>query len=183
MLQPNFQPFPALETSRLRLLRLEAGDAAAIFRLRSEPQIIKYLDRAPAESLEEAEIFMQNVLNGEAANDSILWALRLHNKPDLLGTIGFWRMQKEHFRAEIGYGMLPEYWGQGFISEAMAAVLEYGFQNMGLHSVEANANPDNKASIRVLEKQGFVQEAYFRENYYYNGKFFDSAIFSLLAPQ
>ena len=66
------------------------------------------------------------------------------------------------------------------MQEAMAAVLGYGFSAIGLHSVEANVNPDNQASVRLLEKNGFVREAYFKENYYYNGVFKDSVIYSLL---
>ena len=68
------------------------------------------------------------------------------------------------------------------MDEAMKGVLQYGFETMKLHSVEANVNPGNNASTKVLEKNGFVKEAYFKENYYYNGKFIDSAIYSLLTP-
>ena len=66
------------------------------------------------------------------------------------------------------------------MQEAMEAVLLYGFQKMKLDSVEANVNPFNAASIKLLEKNGFVREGYFRGNYYYNGKFLDSAIYALL---
>jgi ribosomal-protein-alanine N-acetyltransferase len=66
--------------------------------------------------------------------------------------------------------------------EALKAILDYGFQEMGLHSVEANVNPSNLASIRLLEKNHFIREAYFRENYFYDGRYIDSAIYSLLNP-
>ncbi|MGE5859464.1 MAG: GNAT family N-acetyltransferase, partial [Ignavibacteria bacterium] len=61
--------------------------------------------------------------------------------------------------------------------------LNYGFKVMNLHSIEANVNPDNKASIRLLERNNFTREAYFKENYFYNGKFLDSAIYSLLISE
>ena len=64
----------------------------------------------------------------------------------------------------------------------MSAVMNYGFDVMKLHSVEANVNPDNGASVRVLQKAGFVQEAHFRENYFFAGRFLDTLIFSKLAP-
>ncbi|MBP6649301.1 MAG: GNAT family N-acetyltransferase, partial [Bacteroidia bacterium] len=74
----------------------------------------------------------------------------------------------------------PDYQKQGIMAEALLKVLDYGFKTMKLHSVEANVNPENAGSINLLEKSGFVREAYFRENYYYDGKFLDSAIYSLL---
>jgi ribosomal-protein-alanine N-acetyltransferase len=100
-----------------------------------------------------------------------------------MGTIGFWRIQKEHYRAEIGYLLHPSWQGKGIMREALKAVLDYGFQAMKLHSVEAHVNPSNASSIGLLEKCGFVREAYYRENYFYNGQFMDSAVYSLLAPE
>jgi [ribosomal protein S5]-alanine N-acetyltransferase len=91
-------------------------------------------------------------------------------------------MQKEHYRAEIGYALHPEHQGIGLMQEALNAVLDYGFTVMNLHSVEANVNPNNAASINLLQRNGFMREGMFRENYFYNGKFLDSAIYSLLTP-
>ena len=115
-------------------------------------------------------------------DSGITWAIT--QKPDeaMIGSIGFWRIDKENHRAEIGYMMLPEYQGQGLMREAITRVLETGFRHIGFHSVEANINPHNDRSRRLLESVGFVQEAYFRENYFYNGRYFDSAIFSLIDP-
>ncbi|HMG14548.1 MAG TPA: GNAT family protein, partial [Saprospiraceae bacterium] len=117
------------------------------------------------------------------ANDGILWAISFKENPKLLGTIGFWRITKEHYRAEIGYILDPEHWGKGIMHEAMKAVLNYGFTHMNLHSVEAVVNPDNDASISVLERNKFKREAYYRENYYYQGKFLDSGVYSLIISE
>lgn len=89
-------------------------------------------------------------------------------------------MDKEHYRAEIGYSLLPDYWSKGYMAEAARCAIDYGFSMLNFHSIEANVNPNNAASIRLLEKMNFVREAYFRENFYYDGKFLDSAIYSLL---
>jgi ribosomal-protein-alanine N-acetyltransferase len=83
-----------------------------------------------------------------------------------------------HYRAEIGYVLHPQHQGKGLMTEAMKAVIHYAFEVMQLHSIEANINPLNIASKQVLLKNGFVQEAYFRENFYFNGVFLDSMIFS-----
>jgi len=64
----------------------------------------------------------------------------------------------------------------------MTIVLDYGFRALQFHSIEANVNPDNAASIKLLERNNFVREAYHKENYYFNGKFLDSAIYSPVTP-
>ena len=105
----------------------------------------------------------------------------LKNESKLIGSIGLWRTVPEHHYAEIGYSLLNEYQRKGLMYEAMIASLKYGFNEMQLHRVEANINPLNIPSRAILEKAGFVKEAHFVENYYYNGYYTDSAIYSLLS--
>jgi ribosomal-protein-alanine N-acetyltransferase len=76
----------------------------------------------------------------------------------------------------------PDFWRKGIMKEAVLAAIDYGFNTMKLHSIEAHINPANAASAAVLEATGFVREAYFKEDFYYKGKFTDSAIYSLLTP-
>lgn len=173
-----FQPFPVLHTPRLLLRQVQPDDVDEIFFLRSDPSVLQYIDRYPARSKEEAAAFIDNVRKWEAANESILWAMCFPENQKLIGTIGYWRIQPEHFRAEIGYVLHPQHHGNGLMTEAMKAVIDYAFEVMRLHSIEANINPMNEASKQVLLKNGFVQEAYFRENFYFDGKFLDSMIFS-----
>ena len=181
-LDVNFTPFPVLHTERLLLRKLELTDADDLLFLRSDPAIMKHLDREPLHSVGEAALFIKRILDSLDRNEGITWGISLKDDSRLIGTIGFWRLVKEHFRAEIGYLLHPDYWGQGLVSEAINTIMDYGFTVMKLHSVEANVNPANKASVRALEKTGFVQEAYFRENYFYKGRFLDTLIFSKLAP-
>jgi ribosomal-protein-alanine N-acetyltransferase len=182
MLSLNFNPFPTLHTERLVLREVSAGDAAEIFFLRSNEQVLQYLDKAPATSVEEAAAFIQRIQEDQSKTAGILWGITVKNSPNIIGTVGFWQMQKEHYRAEIGYALHPGYQGRGIMDEALKAVLAYGFETMKLHSVEANINPANNASRKLLEKNGFIKEAYFKENYFFNGRFIDSEIYSLLAP-
>ncbi|MEO6328855.1 MAG: GNAT family protein [Ginsengibacter sp.] len=101
----------------------------------------------------------------------------------LIGTICFWNINKEHYRSEIGYALHPGYQGKGIMQQALIAVLDYGFKTMKLHSIEANVNPCNISSINLLERNNFIREGYFKENFCYDGKFSDSAIYSLIAPK
>lgn len=182
MLTINFTPFPTLNTERLVLRELTVADANEIFFLRSDMEILKYLDKEPAKSIDEATKFIELINENTISNNSILWGIALKESPAIIGSICFWRIIKEHYRAEIGYVLHPQFQGKGIMDEAIKAVLQYGFEVMQLHSVEANINPANIASMKLLEKNGFVREAYFKENYYYNGNFIDSAIYSLIKP-
>lgn len=105
------------------------------------------------------------------SNEGINWAITLKDNPKLIGIIGHYRIKPEHFRAEIGYMLLPKYHGQGILSEAIKEVVSYGFEIMKLHSKEAIIDPENFASEKVLQKNGFVKEAHLKENEYYEGKF------------
>ncbi len=179
-LNTEFDPFPFLHTKRLQLRAISLQDAARLYALRTNEQVMRYLDRPMLGSLDAAREMIERSVKDRQNGDGINWAISLQSSELLIGTIGFWRMEKEHFRAEIGYMLLPDFQQQGLMQEAMEAVIDYGFQKMRLHSIEANVNPDNRASIRLLERNGFVREAYFKENHYYNGQFLDSVIYSLL---
>jgi len=74
----------------------------------------------------------------------------------------------------------PDFWGKGIMKEALLAAIDFGFNQMNLHSIEAHINPDNTASGMLLEKVGFVREAYFKEDFFFRGEFIDTAIYSLL---
>jgi ribosomal-protein-alanine N-acetyltransferase len=141
---------------------------------------MEFLDRPLAKSMEEAVVFIQKISDGVLRNESITWAITQKGDDTLIGTIGYWTVTKEHYRAEIGYLLSPVFQGQGIMHEALMQVIDYGFNQMKIHSIEANVNPANAPSIKLLEKNGFIREAYHRENYYFNGKFLDSAIYSLL---
>ncbi len=177
-----FAAFPVLETQRFRLRAPTFDDAADIFRIMSDPNVTRYFGALPMTAIEQAR---QRVAAIEAAfqeQSGVRWAITHRANGQLLGTAGFWRLIRSHFRAEIGYELAPEWWGQGVMTEALGAMLDFGFTRMGLHSVEAQIHPANMGSRRVLEKLGFVQEGYFRENYYdiVEAGFTDTAVFSLL---
>lgn len=180
MLEVNFSPFPELRTLRCRLRQIRPEDAPQVLRLRSDDQVLQYLEREKMQTLAEAHGFIALLQQQWQENNAVNWVLCLDPSEEMIGTVAFWRLEKEHYRAEIGYTLLPEYWGRGLMHEVLQLVLPYGFKQIGLHSIEANVNPNNTASIRLLERNGFVREAYFRENYYFRGKFLDSAVYSLL---
>ncbi len=179
MLQPCFTPFPVLKTERLLLRKLKKEDGAQILALRSDDRVMKYIGKEPARNIFDAHEFICRISESLQANNGITWAIELKSNPDvLIGTIGHWRLIKENYRAETGYMLLPEYWRKGIIKEALLAVLDFGFNEMDLHTIEAQINPENIASARLLESTGFVREAYFKENFFFRGEFSDTAVYS-----
>lgn len=181
MLELNFSPFPEIKTDRLLLRKMRDADVAEMFFLRTDERVMKYIDREKPESEEEALNFIRKINTSIENNECVLWAIALEEEPDtLIGTIGFWRIIHQHYRAEIGYMLHPDLWGKGIMKEALLAAADFGFKTMKLHSIEAHINPENTASGLLLEKAGFVREAYFKEDYYFRGKFLDTAIYSLL---
>ena len=102
------------------------------------------------------------------------------NDPKLLGIIGYYRIQPENYRAEIGYMLSPDHHGKGIIPEAVNRLIKYGFEDLKLHSIEAVIDPENYASEKVLQKCGFVKEAHLKESEFWEGKFLDKVIYSLL---
>ncbi|HLF51788.1 GNAT family protein [Flavobacterium sp.] len=180
MLTINFTPFPNLETERLLLRRVDNNDVNEIFTLRSNVETMKYIPRPLVKSIEDALEHIAMIDSKIEANEGINWAITLKGNPKLIGIIGHYRIKPEHFRAEIGYMLLPEFQGKGIISEAIKKAVDYGFNVMGLHSIEAIIDPENTASAIVLEKNNFVKEAHLKENEFYEGRFLDTVIYSLL---
>jgi len=159
---------------------MEEKDAEAFYKLRSDNIVMKYLDRDYMKSSVEALKMINEIKAQCKENTCIQWTVTLKEKDDLIGTICYWRIEKHHHRAEMGYMLSPKFHRQGIMQEAMVAVINYGFEKMGLHSIEAQTHPDNTASKALLLKNGFKQEGLFKENYFHNGKYIDTAVFSLL---
>ncbi|HVZ95405.1 MAG TPA: GNAT family N-acetyltransferase [Chitinophagaceae bacterium] len=181
MLQLNFSPFPVIQTPRLFLRQMTKSDAPEILFLRSSNEVMRYIGREKSKTIADAEDYLDKIAASINSNNGIMWAITFTGSPEkLIGYIGYWRIVPEHYRAEVGYMLHPDFWRQGIMKEALTALSAYAFNKMGLHSIEATINPGNEASARLLESLGFVKEAYFKEDYYFNGAFHDTIIYSLL---
>lgn len=182
MLRLDLTHIPKLSTPRLILRELVDADTPAVFLLRSNPEVMRFIPKPLNTHTDEARLMVREFRQAALRNESIMWGITVKGSNKVMGYIGFWRIIKEHDRAEIGYALHPDLWGQGLMSEAVAAVMEHGFRVMGLHSVEASVTPDNRSSIQVLERNGFVKEGHFKENFRSHGVFVDSVIYSRLTP-
>lgn len=178
----RFDPFPVLETERLVLRAIGDDDLDVMVRLHADPIVLRFLGRAPR-TREEVAQRIADEQAWVAAGESIRWAMAPREGGPIVGTLGFWRWNQTHELAEIGFDLVPEAYGKGLMVEAAGPVLRYGFDAMGLHRVEANIDPANLASARVLEKLGFVREGTQRENWFYAGTYTDTGVYGLLARE
>lgn len=183
MLTINFSEFPELETERLKLRRADVNDINELFALRSDPKVMEYIPKPVATSIEEASEHLKAIDEKISSNEIINWAITLKGYAKMIGTIGYYHIKPEHYRAEIGYMLLPDFQGKGYVTEAIAEVVNYGFATMGLHSIEALIDPANLGSAKVLEKCDFMKEGHFKESEFYNGEFIDTVIYSKVNGQ
>jgi ribosomal-protein-alanine N-acetyltransferase len=175
-----FKAFPELESERLFFRKIVAGDVKDLFLIRSDDDVMKFMDVSRFKSISDAEKMIDSIEKSYHNESGINWGIVEKHSNVFLGYFGFFRLIPEHCRAEIGYALNPEYWGKGYMHETINRLVRFGFEIMKLHSIEANVNPENEKSKKVLEKIGFKKEAYFRENYLFNDRFLDSVIYSLL---
>lgn len=182
MLELDLSAVPPLSTARLDLDALQDSDAEALFVMRSDPVCMRFVPRPLARTVHDALAHIALVRAEQAENNSCTWAVRLKGDPTLIGVISLLRIKPEHHRTELGYLLSPAHWGRGLMTEAVAAVVDHAFRDLHFHSIEAIVDPRNVGSITVLERNGFVREGLFRENFLYNGEFLDSGVYALLAP-
>lgn len=175
-----FNEFPVLESERLIYREMQKEDASGLFSIRGNDQAMQYMDSVWHSSVEDSKVNIEEIQKAFLDKNGINWAIVEKDSNQFIGYFGYWRLDKSNSRAEIGYALIPEFWGKGYMKEAALTLIDFGFKQLKVHSIEANINPSNDASRKLLLKLGFKKEAYFRENYFYKGKFLDSEIYSLL---
>ncbi|MBL4715434.1 MAG: GNAT family N-acetyltransferase [Bacteroidia bacterium] len=151
----NFTPFPSLTTERLTLRQLKDTDDFAIFSLRSDASVNKYIDRPTSTTINEAKQFIIKIHDGIKQNKSIYWVVCLQDDPSLIGTICLWNFSNDKACAELGYELNPSSQGKGLMDEALKSVINYSFHALGLNTIEAYTHKDNVGSTRMLVKNKF----------------------------
>lgn len=144
---------------------------------------MKYINKAKPVSIDEVMAMIRGMQQEFQMNKTRAWGIINKANGRLIGTIGYYRMLPEHFRAEIGYMLHPDFWGKGIMRKLIDVVIKHGFERMGLHSIEARINPENINSRKILERSGFVSEGYLKESFYFDGQFLDTEVFGLLKSQ
>lgn len=172
--------FKLIETNRLLLKGLSPEAMTEIFERNHKPKIKEILGH---QSEEDYEKELHKYKNGYSSYNRSFMLFLLEDKASgkIIGRCGLHNWNTDHWRAEIGYHMIDEsFKQQGLMSEAVEAIIHYGFKGMNLNRIEALVASYNTASLRLLEKNGFIREGVLRNHYYVNGVFEDSILFSKL---
>lgn len=177
--QGNENPFPILTTERLLLRRFQPDDIESVYRGLSHPEVIKYYGVNYA-SLEATQEQMDWFATIEKEEKGIWWAVCNKQDQTFLGAIGFNNWSKENRKIEMGYWLLPEFWGSGIIREAGLAACEYAFQKMSVHRIEAVVETENANSKKIMTQLGFELEGVMRDCEIKNSKFISLEMYARL---
>jgi len=175
--------FPRLETERLILRQITSRDTAAVFRLFSNRKVARYLDFPVLETMDQAREIVDWCDAIWQDGSGMRWGITKKGDRELIGTCGFHNWARRNYRADIGYDLLPAYWGRGLMREAVTRVIRYGTDQMALHRVQAMVHPENVRSQGLLERLGFTREGMLREWRFYRGEFWDEICYSLLEDE
>jgi ribosomal-protein-alanine N-acetyltransferase len=156
MLNSSFTPFPILTTERLTLRQLSSEDGQAIFTLRSDTEINKYLNRQVSKTIVDAINFINNINDAIKKKDSIYWAITLTNSKTFVGTICLFDFSKKN-SCEIGFELMTKFQEQGIMKEAAQIVIDYAFQTLKIQKILAVTHYENKNSTKLLTKFNFVK--------------------------
>lgn len=177
---PTRLPQPELSSLRLRLRESREDDAPALFAIHSDPQVMRYWSCPAWTRPAQAEQKLAEIRRQRRELDILVWAIADARSDLLIGSSAVFAMNLEQGRAEIGYSLHRDWQGRGLASEALRMILRHLFDGMGLRRIEADIDPRNLASCRLVERLGFVREGTLRERWQVNGECADSALYGLL---
>src|SRR5690606_21639547 len=133
-------------------------DAEEIMRMRQSKRVNRFIARNPMENLEDAKLLVEKTSEAFRSKSGIGWAGILREGQSIIGTCGFNKIDFQNNRAEIGGELSVDFWGKNIAVEAVRAIVDFGFREMNLHSIEAVVSPDNRGAIYLLESLGFEKE-------------------------
>lgn len=176
----NWDQLPTIEANRVYLRPVTIEDTDHLFRIFSDPEVMRYWSTPPLTDRNAATALVLEINEGFLQRTMLKWGLALRKSDDLIGTATLFNLNLESGRAEIGYGLGREHWRNGYMNEALRALIEYSFEVLHLRRLEADVDPRNTSSIRTVERLGFQREGYLRERWHVNGEIQDSLFYGLL---
>ena len=171
---------PTLETERLILRKMVLNDAESVFAYASNSEVSRYTLWETHRSIEDSRAFLEFATQKYENGGEPDWGIVYRGNGCLVGACGLVNWEAEHARAEVGFVLSREYWGRGLMSEAVRAILRFGFERMNLNRIEARCIAENAASARVMEKAGMVYEGTLRQREYIKGAYRDIKLYAIL---
>lgn len=178
---PDLTAFPALATERLWLREIVDADAPALFAIHGNAQVMRWFGSDPLAD-ETAALMLVRTFAGwrKLVNPGTRWGLQLKAQGGLIGSCGLFSWNRQWRKCTVGYELAPAATGQGLMTEALRAILNWGFTQMQVNRIDAQIHPENARSIRLAVKLGFAEEGRLREIAYWGGQHHDMLQFSLL---
>jgi [ribosomal protein S5]-alanine N-acetyltransferase len=157
MANSNFAPFQILTSERLTLRQLSIDDHLAIFDLRSDAEINKYLNREPSKTPEDAKNFIHKINENNEKGNTYYWAISLTDTKQLVGTVCLFDLSREKNSCEIGYELMTKFQSQGIMKEAARVVINFVFETLKLKKILAYTHHENQNSTNLLLKLNFIK--------------------------
>ncbi|MDR3387307.1 MAG: GNAT family protein [Rudaea sp.] len=178
---PAIETTPVLSGTHIRLRPMTVSDVPRLFAQFSDPKVMRYWSRTPLMRMEDARELFEEIDRGVRAGQFLQWTIAMCSDDLMIGSCALFAQNAAHHRAEIGFALSSAHWGHGYAQEAVRLALDHAFGTLELHRIEADVDPHNAASLRLLERLGFVREGLLRERWHVGGEIQDSAIYALLA--
>lgn len=174
---------PTLETDRLRLRQLRRADVPALFEIFSDPLVMQFWSSDPLPDAAAAHALLDEIEEARVGGTLFQWGIALNEDDRVVGTTTLASWDRVHRRAELGFALRRDCWGRGFGTEAVGRIVRFGFHDLDLHRLEADADPRNEASLRILKKIGFQEEGFLRQRYLLAGEPQDAVFLGLLRSE
>lgn len=172
---------PVLESERLHLRPIREDDLPDLYAVFADPDVMRYWSTPPMRDMDEARAYLAGISRNFAERTGFKWAITRRDNDRLIGTTSLFRLDGPHHTGEIGYALGSAHWGNGYAAEAVRRTCQFGFEQLGLRRIEADIDPRNLASVRLVEALGFRREGELRARYHVGGEIQDSLIYGLLA--
>lgn len=171
---------PIISTPRVVLRWISEDDIDSLYEIFSNHHVMRYWSSGPLPDRQAAADLQREIAEGNENETMFKWGLALRDSNTIIGTTTLFNLNLDNGRAELGYAMSHAHWGKGYMNEALNALVSHAFEAMDLRRLEADVDPRNAASIRVLEKLGFQREGFLRERWHVNGEIQDAFFYGLL---
>ncbi|WP_437655373.1 GNAT family N-acetyltransferase [Sorangium sp. So ce1182] len=179
-----FAVHPRIETERLVLREITESDAEALFSVCSDDEWLRLWGAPVHKTVADTRKMIVNLKRAHQEGSQLRWGISVRGaEHHLIGAAGFFRFLPYHYRAEITYEQARNASGKGYMTEALRAIVGFGFEQLDLHTIEAGIDPGHGPSLRVAERLGFKREGYLRENYFFQGKFYDTILCTMFSPK
>ena len=175
--------FPTIDANRISLRWISSQDVDALYSIFGNPEVMRYWSTPPLPDRDAAVDLMNEIQEGFRQQTLLKWGIARRADDALIGTTTLYNLDFSNRRAEMGYALGREHWGQGYMAEALQALLAYCFEVLDLRRIEADVDPRNTASIQTLERLGFQREGFLRERWEVDGEIQDALFYGLLREE